>query len=147
MTNNYMLSHVVGERGVGQRSLQSKHGVKVTISDDSVCITGQMNNVKNAEKDIFAILQNQSFEAEISDHLVGQIVGLKGSTINQIRDTSGAHVNISERVKDSEPGFRSLQISGRKEKIEAAKGKVMNALESVVRRILKKKASTDSRTL
>ena len=134
MTNNYMLGHVVGERGVGQRSLQAKHGVKINISDNSVCITGQMNNVKNAEKDIFAILQNQSFEAEISDHLVGQIVGLKGSTIKQIRDTSGAHVKISERVKDSEPGFRSLQISGRKENIEAAKGKVMNVLESVVRK-------------
>ena len=81
MTNNYMLGHVVGERGVGQRSLQAKYRVKINISDNTVCITGQMNNVKNAEKDIFAILQNQSFEAEISDHLVGQIVG-KGSTIN-----------------------------------------------------------------
>ena len=47
----------------------------------------------------------QSFEAMINENFVGQIVGKNGSRIKEIRETSGAHVKIEERNKDSDPGI------------------------------------------
>ena len=114
LTNSYMLGRVVGEGGKNQRLIQTKYGITMDIQEDkTVSVKGDRKNVKLAEDEIIKILEEQSFEAMISENFVGQIVGKNGSRIKEIRETSGAHVKIEERSKDSDPGFKCLGISGR----------------------------------
>ena len=103
--------------------------------DKTVSVKGDRKNVKLAEDEIIKILEEQSFEAMISENFVGQIVGKNRSRIKEIRETSGAYVKIEERNKDSDPGigFRRLEISGRQDEYMKAKKKVMDVLESKMR--------------
>ncbi|RIA99240.1 hypothetical protein C1645_477258 [Glomus cerebriforme] len=97
-------------------------------------IVGPYNNTENEKSDIrstkIEVIESININEEITlklnipNHLHGLIIGRSGSTLNQIRDETKAKILI--------PINGPTTISGTKDKVEMAKKRIEDIVESVI---------------
>jgi len=79
------------------------------------------------------------YEMNVSNDIIGAVIGKRGSKINEIRTLSGAKIDIMEvgqrqRQRDRSPDpdrDRIIEISGTSEQILAAKGMISMAMDTL----------------
>ena len=131
LTNSHLVGRIIGQNGENRKRIQSVNGVCIKITGKTVYITGERSKVKSAERQIFEILEKQTFEAKISDSVVGHIMGMGGERLANMRKSSGAHIHVQNKNQDT--GTRVFEISGRPGSFELAKEKVFDIIEEKVR--------------
>ena len=136
---------LIGAGGKYAIRLEEKYGVKLsfprdnkdgsaTPKPDEVVIRGGKKGVLAAKAEL---LEAAAFETEsrqtasftIATKSVAQVVGRSGSTINGIKDDSGAQIDIDKNSTDD--GKTTVTVRGDKKAIAAAKAAVLAVAEQV----------------
>jgi rRNA processing protein Krr1/Pno1 len=139
---------LIGAGGKYAIRLEEKYGVKLSFprdnkdkdgsapaqKPDEVTIRGGKKGVAAAKAEL---LEAAAFENETRQTLtftvptksVSQIVGKGGSTINGIKDETGAQIDIDKNP--SEGGVTSITVRGDKKGITAAKAAVLELADSI----------------
>ena len=136
---------LIGAGGKYAIRLEEKYGVKLSFprdnkdgaaaaKPDEVTIRGGKKGVAQVKAEL---LEAAAFETESRQELkftvpsksVAQIVGKSGSTINGIKDETGAQIDIDKTAGDD--GKTTVTVRGGKDAIAAAKKAVLAVVEEV----------------
>ena len=136
---------LIGSGGKYAIRLEEKYGVKLsfprdnkdgssTAKPDEVTIRGGKKGVAQAKAELLeaAAFENESrqeLKFTVPSKSVAQIVGKSGSTINGIKDETGAQIDIDKAHGDD--GKTSITVRGSKDAIAAAKKAVLAVVEEV----------------
>ena len=121
----------VGLEGSNKNRIESKYGCKVepNYKEATIKIVGMDEvKVKKSQKMALDFLSKCTFSANIHADLSRKIVGRSGDTIKNIRESTGAHIKIIEKVGEE----KKLVIYGKRSEFELAKEMVMDIIESEV---------------
>ena len=128
---------LIGSGGKYAIRLEEKYGVKLSFprdkESDEVSIRGGRKGVASAKAEL---LEAAAFEAEsrqsatftVPTRAVSQIVGKSGTTINDIKDETGAQIDID---KTPENGKTTITVRGDKKAIAAAKAAILAVSDNV----------------
>lgn len=128
---------LIGSGGKYAIRLEEKYGVKLSFprdkESDEVSIRGGRKGVASAKAEL---LEAAAFEAEsrqsatftVPTRAVSQIVGKSGATINDIKDETGAQIDID---KTPENGKTTITLRGDKKAIAAAKAAILAVSDAV----------------
>lgn len=136
---------LIGAGGKYAIRLEEKYGVKLSFprdnkdgaaaaKPDEVTIRGGKKGVAQVKAEL---LEAAAFETESRQELkftvptksVAQVVGKSGSTINGIKDETGAQIDIDKTAGDD--GKTTVTVRGSKDAITAAKKAVLAVVEEV----------------
>ncbi|WWD19650.1 hypothetical protein CI109_104112 [Kwoniella shandongensis] len=138
---------LIGAGGKYAIRLEEKYGVKISFPRDSKDKEGAANvnpdqvTVRGGKKGVAAVkaelLEAAAFETEsrqtatftVPSKAVAQIVGKQGSTINGIKDETGAQIDIDKNPGDD--GKTTITVRGDKKAIAAAKAAVLAVVEEL----------------
>lgn len=135
---------VIGKGGVWVLRLQENHGVRIDFprqggdsangegnkreqKSDEVIVRGGKQGVAAAKAEIMELLEyekenNNVVEVSVAAQSIARIMGKGGATINQIRDDSGAQIDVdAENGKDA----TRIKLRGTKSAIAEAKAAIM----------------------
>ena len=132
LLHNSLVGAVVGYQGVNKKKIEDKYGCKVEVcyKDGIVRIVGTVEEkVKKSQKMVISYISKCSLAANIHSDLARRIVGPNGDTIKRFRESTGAHIKVSNNVGEDQ----TLLIYGKQSNFERAKEMVVNILESQVK--------------
>ena len=141
---------LIGSGGKYAIRLEEKYGVKLSFprdnkdgskdakdgaKPDEVTIRGGRKGVASAKSELleaaaFETESRQSLTFTVPTKAVASIVGKSGSTINGIKDETGAQIDI-DRNEDGAKGVTSVTVRGDKKAIAAAKAAVLAVAEQI----------------
>lgn len=113
---------ILGKKGATIKAIQQESGARCTLEQDKsyVLVEGDAAQVALAVASIQRVIAENSFQAEVSTmRNIPAIIGKNGATINDIRDKSGASVNIFRDV---------VRIIGTRDQVERAQTMVKKIL-------------------
>ena len=131
---------IIGKEGRNIRQIRDESGANVNVAGDGsvervVNVSGSIQNIKLATRMVASKLMELSgAENSVTVKLLipqsqcGPIIGRGGERIKEIRETSGATINIPN---ESLPGSteRSVTVSGSPEVVEICVSKICEVLE------------------
>jgi polyribonucleotide nucleotidyltransferase len=120
---------VLGKGGAKITSLQTKTETRISVTglsdpEATISVSGDRANVQKCLAAIQQLIGDHSHKEVVSlaGNLVKAIIGQGGATINNIRDTSGARVDIASDSK-------SVSMVGTKAQVAKAKAMVQKAID------------------
>ncbi|KAK8853234.1 hypothetical protein IAR55_003936 [Kwoniella newhampshirensis] len=138
---------LIGAGGKYAIRLEEKYGVKISFPRDSkdkdaaAAANPDQVTIRGGKKGVAAVkaelLEAAAFETEsrqtatftVPSKAVAQIVGKQGSTINGIKDETGAQLDIDKTAGDD--GKTTITVRGDKKAIAAAKAAVLAVVEDL----------------
>jgi hypothetical protein len=136
---------LIGSGGKYAIRLEEKYGVKLsfprdnkdgsaTTKPDEVTIRGGKKGVAQAKAELLeaAAFENESrqeLKFTVPSKSIAQIVGKSGSTINGIKDETGAQIDIDKTHGDD--GKTTITVRGAKDAIASAKKSILAVVEEV----------------
>lgn len=140
-------SAIIGKGGVWVSRLQDKHGVRIEFprqgeapearrvqKPNEVIVRGGKKGVAAAKAEIMELLEyenekNNVIEVAVGTRSLARILGKSGTTVNQIRDDTGAQIDIDGTGGQ---GTTTIRLRGTKKAIAEAK-RVITAIDSEVK--------------
>lgn len=142
---------MIGQNGKYAIRLEEKYGVKITfprgssengenstreaLKPDEVLIKGGKKGVADARSELLEALEfekesNHVLQFTVPTRAVARILGKGGASINEIKDDTGAHIDI-EKATDGNNGVTNITVRGTDDAIGAAKTTILAIAEQV----------------
>ncbi|CAO1623859.1 unnamed protein product [Sympodiomycopsis kandeliae] len=142
-------SAIIGKGGVWVTRLQDNHGVRIDFprqgsgeasearreqKPDEVIVRGGKKGVAAAKSEILELLEyekenNNTGEISVNTQSLARILGKAGATINQIRDDTGASIDIDNEGSNE---VTKITLRGTKQAISGAK-QAISAIDAEVK--------------
>ncbi|XP_006460828.1 hypothetical protein AGABI2DRAFT_221059 [Agaricus bisporus var. bisporus H97] len=140
---------LIGQQGKYAIRLEEKYAVKITfprqnvdfegktreqLKSDEVLIKGGKKGVASAKAELLDALEvekesNHVIKFAVPSRAIARILGRGGASINEIKDLTGAIVDIDKSSDD--PNTTNISVRGTKEAINDAKAQIMEIANSV----------------
>ena len=141
---------LIGQNGKYAIRLEEKYGVKITfprgfwengetrtreaLKPDEVLVKGGKKGVAGAKSELLEALEfekesNKVLQFTVPTRAVARILGRGGANINQIKDDTGAQIDIDRATDDN--AMTNVSVRGTKEAIGAAKTAILEIAEQV----------------
>ncbi|PWN28993.1 hypothetical protein BDZ90DRAFT_230996 [Jaminaea rosea] len=140
-------SAIIGKGGVWVTRLQDNHGVRIEFprqggaakeesvassraqKADEVIIRGGKKGVAAAKAEILELLEyekenNNVAELSVSTASLPRILGKSGATVNQIRDDTGAQIDVDQNGSGEKEKTTTIRLRGTNKAIAAAKAAI-----------------------
>lgn len=141
---------MIGQSGKYAIRLEEKYGVKITfprgswengektreaLKSDEVLVKGGKKGVAGAKSELLEALEfekesNIVLKFTVPTRAVARILGKGGASINEIKDDTGAQIDI-DKATDDNNATTNISVCGTKEAISAAKTAILAIAEQV----------------
>ncbi|CEH18177.1 Vigilin [Ceraceosorus bombacis] len=136
---------IIGQGGKYVTRLQDTYGVRInfpTAGDanakpDEVTIRGGKKGAEAARSELLELIEfekenNHSTNITVSTKSIARIMGKGGSTVNKLRDDTGAQIDVDRAADDTtSDGTTLIKIRGTKDAVAAAKGVILSIAKEV----------------
>ncbi|KAI8993032.1 hypothetical protein BD414DRAFT_293749 [Trametes punicea] len=143
-------SSLIGQNGKYVTRLEEKYGVKITfprgtdadgegktreaLKPDEVLVKGGRKGVAQAKQELLDAVEfekesNNVLKFTVPSRSVARILGKGGATINEIKDTTGAQIDVDKAADDS--ASATITVRGTKKAIAEAKAAILAISDQV----------------